>query len=100
MSTTVRNNSDQSRYEVFVDGELRGFADYRVDGDTVTFPHTVIDPSHRGHGLGAALVAGALADVRPTGRRVVPLCWYVAQYIDEHPREADLLEVRDAATGP
>ena len=37
---------------------------------------------------------GALDDVRPTGRRVVPSCWYVAQFIDEHPDYADLLTAR------
>jgi predicted GNAT family acetyltransferase len=55
------------------------------------FPHTVIDPARRGHGLGAELVAGALDDVRARGATVVPTCWYVARFIDEHPAYRDLL---------
>jgi predicted GNAT family acetyltransferase len=94
MATEVVHEPESSRYVIVVDGETKGFADYRVTGDAIVFPHTVIDASQRGKGLGAVLVAGALDDVRPTGRQVVPSCWYVAEFIDEHPDYADLLEVR------
>jgi predicted GNAT family acetyltransferase len=94
MATEVVNEPESSRYVILVDGETKGFADYRVAGDTIVFPHTVIDPSQRGKGLGAVLVGGALDDVRPTGRKVVPSCWYVAEFIDAHPEYSDLLEVR------
>jgi hypothetical protein len=36
-------------------------------------------------------VKGALDDIRARGGVVIPTCWYVRQYIDEHPEEADLL---------
>ena len=91
MATEVRNNPQQARYEIAVDGELAGVADYRLDGDTFVFPHTEIDPSMRNRGLGAELVRGALDDVRRNGGTVVPRCWFVAQFIDEHPEYADLL---------
>ena len=57
----VRHNAEQSRYELLVDGQLVGVADYRADGDVWTFPHTVIVGSRRGQGLGAELVRGAPA---------------------------------------
>ncbi len=94
MTTEVVNEPESSRYVVTVDGRTTGFADYRIDGDDIVFPHTVIDPAARGQGLGAILVKGALDDVRPTGRRVVPHCWYVAQFIDSNPEYGDLLTVR------
>ncbi|HVM51959.1 MAG TPA: GNAT family N-acetyltransferase [Acidimicrobiales bacterium] len=87
----VTHNPDASRYELRVDGELVGIADYTERGDTLVFPHTEIDRARRGQGLGAVLVQGALDDVRCSGRRVVPSCWYVAQFIDEHPAYRDLL---------
>ena len=89
--TEVRNNEAESRYELFVDGEFRGFADYRDNGDAIVFPHTVIEADHRGNGLGAELVRGALDDVRRLGRPVIAKCWYVAEFIDEHPAYQDLL---------
>ena len=85
MDTTVRHNAAVSRYEICVDGRVVGFAGYRIAGDTVEFPHTEITPRLRGQGLGARLVGFALDDVGDSGRRVQPLCWYVAQYLREHP---------------
>lgn len=91
MSSIVTKNEAATRYELHVDGELVGIADYvERDGDVV-FPHTEIDGARRGRGLGAVLVQGALDDVRPSGRKVVPSCWYVAQFIDENPSYRDLL---------
>ena len=91
MESQVSRNEEQRRYELEVDGRLVGIADYVVDGDVVVLPHTEIDRAHRGRGLGAILVQGALDDVRAQGRAVVPACWYVREYIDGHPDEADLL---------
>jgi len=36
-------------------------------------------------------VQGALDDLRARGAMVIPTCWYVRDYIDAHPEEADLL---------
>ena len=87
----VTHNAERSRYEIHLDGELVGIADYRERGDALVFPHTEIDPSMRGRNLGAELVKAALDDVRGTGKRVIPSCWYVAQFIDQHPEYQDLL---------
>jgi predicted GNAT family acetyltransferase len=91
MANEVRRNDAEQRYELVVDGVVAGIADFRLDGETVVLPHTEIDARSRGLGLGAILVQGALDDIRDSGRTVVPVCWYVAKYIDEHPQEQDLL---------
>jgi predicted GNAT family acetyltransferase len=91
MANSVRHDLERSRYELFVDGELVGVADYRYRDGTWVFPHTEIAPSHRGRGLGAELVQGALDDVRKAGGLVVPQCWYVADFIDTHPEYADMV---------
>ena len=91
METAVRHEPGRSRYELVVDGEVVGVADNPAHDGTWVFPHTEIDPSHRGRGLGAELVRGALDDVREAGGKVVPRCWYVAEFIDAHPDYQDLL---------
>jgi len=91
MANVVRHNPGRERYELVVEGALVGVADYQLDGDTFVFPHTEIEPSMRNRGLGAELVRGALDDVRRNRGTVVPQCWFVAQFIDEHPEYADLL---------
>lgn len=90
MPNEVRNNPAASRYELFVDGTLVGIADYDIVEDQVVIPHTEIVRERRGHGLGAVLVQAALDDVRSTGRTVVPRCWFVAEFIDDHPEYEEL----------
>lgn len=91
MKTEVRNNSQAGRYELIIDGDVAGYADYRVHDDLVIFPHTVIASERRGQGLGDILVAGALEDVRSSGRGVVASCWFVAEFIQSRSEYQDLL---------
>jgi predicted GNAT family acetyltransferase len=94
MEPTVTDNHVRSRYEVVLDGQVAGFADYVDDGHRVEMPHTVVEHEHRGKGLAAVIVGHALDDIRARGRSVVPSCWYVQRYIDEHPEYADLVAGR------
>ncbi len=87
----VVHDEGASRYEVVVDGTRRGHAEYQLHGDVMTFTHTLTDPAMRGRGLAATVVRRALDDARVAGRTVVPQCWYVAQFIDQHPEYDDLL---------
>ncbi len=86
------NNTDDSRYEARIDGDIVAFADYRRTDAGIEFPHTVVDQRANGRGIGSALIRFALDDVRE--RRlgpVVPRCWFVAGWIERHPEYADLL---------
>lgn len=87
----VRRNDGASRYEIYVDGDRVGVADFEDLGDAVSLPHTEVDPSMNGRGLGGQLVRYALDDVRAQGRKVVPACPFVATFIQRHPEYNDLL---------
>ena len=91
MTMEVHRNQTRSRYELFVDGELVGIADYELRGDAVVIPHTEIERAQRGRGLGAILVRGALDDVQRRGGTVVPQCWFVAEFIADNPEYQSLL---------
>lgn len=92
MSTEVRHNTERSRYELLDGDEVVAVADYRPGGDGVlVFPHTEVAHHARGQGHGATLVRAALDDVRERGMRVVPSCWYVADFIRDNPSYRDLL---------
>ncbi|MEO9220478.1 MAG: GNAT family N-acetyltransferase, partial [Mycobacteriaceae bacterium] len=84
----VTKNPD--RFELRVDGELVGFADYQLQGDRMVLPHTEIDPASGGRGLGGVLVRAALDDVRAQGLKAVPACSFVDHYITRNPEYADL----------
>ncbi|HVE95361.1 MAG TPA: GNAT family N-acetyltransferase [Acidimicrobiales bacterium] len=92
MAIDVRRNDDLSRYELLVDDELAGIADYRVEGDTLVFPHTEINPRMRGRGLGEQLVRGALDDVQRRGAKVQPRCSFVKEFIQHNPEYAELAQ--------
>jgi uncharacterized protein len=86
----VRKNEERSRYELLDGAEVVAVADYQVRDDVLVMPHTVVDPARRGQGLGEQLVRHALDDVRGSGRRVLPACWFVAEFMEQHPEYADL----------
>jgi predicted GNAT family acetyltransferase len=79
-----------ARYELRDGDAVVGVADYVARGDVLDVHHTEILPALRGQGLGEVLVAGMLHDVRASGRRVVPTCWFVDGYLRDHPEIADL----------
>jgi uncharacterized protein len=87
----VRKNAERSRYELVRDGTVIAIADFVERGDVIVFPHTEVMPALRGQGLGARLVRGALDDVRTTGKKIVPACWFVAEFVETNPDYTDLI---------
>ena len=86
----VVDNRAERRFELATDAGP-AFAAYERDGDVVTFTHTVVPPAAEGRGVGGRLVAGALAQVRAAGLRIVPACSFVRAYVDRHPEWRDLV---------
>ena len=87
----VRDDPAAGRYELFVSGKLAGLATYVLSDDTMTIPHTEVQPRFEGQGLGARLAKFALDDARRRGLRVVPRCPFIAAYIERHSEYADLV---------
>jgi predicted GNAT family acetyltransferase len=87
----VVNVPERHRYEARVDGELAGYAYYRVRPEAIVFIHTETRPEFEGKGIGTALVRGALDAVRAAGGTVVAQCPFFAAYIRRHPEYGDLL---------
>jgi predicted GNAT family acetyltransferase len=94
---TVRDNPVELRYEALADGELIGSIRYRTEPGLVVLIHTEVAPAAEGTGVGSHLVREALDDIRARGLLVVPLCPFVAAYIQRHPDYADLVGI-DPAT--
>lgn len=92
MTTEVTEVPARSRYEVTVDGELAGFAEYRERDGARVFTHTEIFDTFEGRGVGSALARGALDDVRAHGRRLVALCPFIAAYLERHGEYGDLVD--------
>jgi len=103
MNVEIRDNRDDERYEIWKDGELAGFVQYRLHDGRITFTHTEIDPEHEGAGLGSQLARTALDDARLRQLAVLPVCPFIADFIRRHPDQyLDLVvpSMRDEVTPP
>ena len=89
---TVKDNPNANRYEVSVDGELAGFAEYRLRGDEgIDFTHTEVFERFSGQGLAQQLAAAALDSARERGLAVRPYCAFIKKYIQKNPEYVDLV---------
>jgi uncharacterized protein len=87
----VLDAAESSRFEIHVDGELAGFAVYRLGHDRISFIHTEIDDAFAGQGLGGKLVRAALDAARARGLAVIPQCPFVRSWIQKHEDYLDLV---------
>jgi uncharacterized protein len=84
----------KSRYELRIDGQPVGVAEYRMQGDTMVFTHTKVQPQYEGQGLGSRVAAFALDDAKSSGLKVRPQCPFIAKYIEKHEKEYGELVAR------
>ena len=97
MERVVQRAEERSRYEISVDGVVAGFADFREVDGAISLPHTVVETAYEGEGVGSQLVREALEDLRVRGAKVLPLCSFVAAWIDQHEDFADLVDTEALA---
>jgi len=83
----IDDNPEEQRYEALVDGQLAGFIQYQLRGNSITIYHTEVDPAYSGQGVGGELAKVALDDVKQRGLELTPMCPFVASYIRRHPDE-------------
>lgn len=91
MTVSVQDNPTAGRFEVHVDGELAGFADYERSTRSLLLTHTEVDEAFGGRGLAGELAATAFAQARDQGLAVLPRCAYMARYVGKHPELLDLV---------
>ena len=95
MDAEVVDVPEKGRFEVRIDDRVVGLASYHVDGGTMTLPHTEVDPSLGGQGIGTVLVSAVLDAARDRGLHVLPYCSFVRHYIQQHPETTDLVAAAD-----
>jgi predicted GNAT family acetyltransferase len=81
-SPTVRDAGH--RYEIRLGDDLAGFTEYLDEDGRRIFFHTEIDDRFSGQGLAGILVHEALTATVAAGKRIVPICPYVANYLGKH----------------
>lgn len=77
------------RYEIRVGDAIAGFTQFVDSDDQRIFFHTEIEERFAGRGLAATLIRSALDDTIASGKRIVPICPFVAGFLDRHDEFAD-----------
>ena len=95
---TFAHEPDASRYTLRKGTDLVSVLDYRDDGRTVAMTRAYTIPTFRGHGYAGELTERAVAALEKSGdRRIIPVCWYVADWFDAHPDHGGILQQRSPA---
>lgn len=87
----VVDDPDAHRYVAYLGARPAGFVTYRALTGRIVLIHTETDPTLQGAGVGSALAAGALDDIRARGLLVTPRCSFIRSYIERHPEYDDLV---------
>jgi hypothetical protein len=90
MSIDITHNPDEQRFEATIDGQL-GVLMYQRSGNRIAFTHTQVPAPLRGQGVGGALAKSALDFASENQLQVLPLCSFVADYIERNPKYGSLL---------
>jgi len=85
----IVHNAALSRFELTLDG-YTAVLEYTQSDGKIIFTHTGVPAELGGRGLGGALARAGLEFARTEGKKVIPLCSFVAGYLAKHPEFADL----------
>jgi uncharacterized protein len=80
------------KYTIAVDGQTVGLAAFADRGNQRVFYHTEVDERFGGRGLATIVIGEGLAATRFDGKRVVPVCPTVADFIKKHPEFNDIAD--------
>ncbi len=83
-------NEAESQYELHI-GSKKAYLEYVHKDDKIYLTHTKVPKSLQGKGIGSLLVGKALEYLSQKNLTVMPLCSFVAHYIDNHPEFQSLL---------
>ena len=89
-SIELTDNTEQNQYEFHVGDELSKVEYIRVQ-DKIYLTHTEVPPSLAGRGIGSALIGAVLSDIKEKGLTLVPLCPFVALYLQRNPEWKELV---------
>ena len=81
MSISIVKKEELNRFEIYSDGELAGFVEFKIANQKISYTHTEIDPKFGGKGLGSQLIKEAIDEALEQNLEVAPYCSFVSAYI-------------------
>lgn len=89
-SHTLQINEAESQFE-FQIGNQTASIEYAIQGDKIYLTHTEVPEALTGNGIASELVKQTLQHIKKQNLTVMPLCSFVAHYIDNHSEWHSLL---------
>lgn len=90
-SLELNLNPAAQRYEAKLEGSVVAFIEYRDDSSARSLTHTKVNDNLEGQGIGSQLVKFALEEIKSSGSSLVPMCQFVAAYVQRHREYAELV---------
>ena len=84
------DNTEKKRYEIHIGTEVPR-VEYIKAQDKIYLTHTEVPPSMAGKGIGSQLIGAVLEDIKAKGLTLVPLCPFVALYLQRNPEWKQLV---------
>jgi predicted GNAT family acetyltransferase len=81
----IRNDFETSRFIAYVDGQVVGSLQYRIQDDQMWLLDVDVAPEHRDLGLSAGLVREALGEAGRRRLSILPLCHEARTQVLGHP---------------
>ncbi|GAB3363119.1 GNAT family N-acetyltransferase [Micromonospora halotolerans] len=92
MGFTVTDVPERDRFEARDEtGTMAGLVTYQLTGNIIAYTHTEVVPEFEGHGVGSLLARAVMDDARANGRTVVPICPFLAGWLEKHPEYDDIV---------
>lgn len=79
------DNEDRRQYEFHIDGYIAKIEYSKSKNGEIYLTHTEVPAGLEGQGIGSQLVEKVLKDIDRKNLRLIPLCPFVAAYIQKHP---------------
>jgi hypothetical protein len=91
-SGSIRDNKEQSRFEVLVNDEW-AYLEYNYHHGALVLIHTFVPVAARGQGISTALSSFALHLAKEKKLKVIVYCPFVKSYLKAHPEYEAKLEI-------
>ena len=84
------DNTEKKRYEFHTRTEVPR-VEYIKARDKIYLTHTEVPSSRAGRGIGSKLIGAVLEDIKDQGLTLIPLCPFVALYLQRNPEWKQLV---------
>ncbi|MGL4830355.1 MAG: GNAT family N-acetyltransferase [Vibrio sp.] len=85
MTNKVQHDAFGGYYRVALEGEFQATVKYQQQGSVLYITSTRVPDELQGKGYGKVMMESVLPEIERAGLTIVPVCSYVAHYLERHP---------------